>query len=508
MKYWSVFFFIFILMGVSCKKEISEFEVYKEPKSVRIDTNALFLKNKTLRDFYRNNEYYTVWVAEKNREDLIEAIQSFEEDALQPEKFSLSKLIDYNLKYSSLKYPQKIQADLLFSEIFLKAVQQLAHGRINPKKFYGDWEPDLKKIDLNLVLLQAVSEEDVAGMLESVKPKNRYYVGLKQALHEYRDLGKDTLLPVSTQQISKIKKRLHFFGDYPSEDFSNIWDESSKEALVKFQKRHALHATGTVNTETINALNVSKNQRIKQIIANMERARWIPDHLGENYVLVNLPEFKLFVYEKERLTESHAVIIGKDSRKTPILSSQFSNLVINPTWTVPPTILKNDLVPRASADRGYFARNRMTIYSKNGQVVDPKDWDPSSARSYRYVQTTGGNNSLGLIKFDFPNDHMVYLHDTNNRSMFGNKNRALSSGCVRVQNPFDLASRILEMEGSAYNRVKLDTMVAKNKTQYIKLKKEVNVYQLYWTAWKDDQGVQFRDDVYQYDNGLYAKIMN
>lgn len=508
MKKWNILWMIMVVLGCSCKKETVDFEVYKEPKSVQMDSNKLFLKNPQIRDFYKHNEYYTVWVNETNREDLIEVLQNIDEEGLNHEKYAIDKLVSFNLRYKELSYQQKIEADLTYSDAFFRVVRHLGHGRVNPKKYYGDWEPYLRPIDYNQLLLSAVSDEEVKDRVASVVPLNAYYKGLKAAYTQYRDMPRDTLLPVAAGQTSKIKKRLHYLGDYTNDDFSGSWNEEAVEALKKFQKRHALTANGTVNTATLKALNVSKEERFKQIAANLERARWVPDSFGDYYVMVNLPEYKLFVYDHGNLVETHNVIIGKSSRKTPVLSSSFSNLVINPTWTVPPTILKNDLVPKASADRDYFVRNRMTIYNKSGKVVAPQDWDPTNAKNYRYVQTTGGNNSLGLIKFDFPNQHMVYLHDTNNRTMFGNTDRALSSGCVRVQNPFELAERILKMEGSAYDREKLDTMVARKKTQYISLKKQVNVYQLYWTAWKDDQGVQFRDDVYQLDKGLYKKITN
>lgn len=508
MKKWPLFLMTFWLLGASCTKNMKEDEVYKAPQSVKVTASSLLLQPQRIKAFYEHNDFFTVWTNENNREELITTIQNVYQEALLPEKYGLKELIQLNLHYSTFSYEQKVKADLQYTQSFFKVIQHLAHGRINPKKFYGDWEPDLKTIDYNSLLIKAVADEKVSEEINSMVPKNEYYKGLREAFHSYSAMAKDTLIPLQANQTAKIKKRLYYLGDYSSNDFSDSWNEDAVEALKHFQKRHAITTSGKVSTETVTALNVSVAQRIKQIVANMERARWIPDSFGANYVMVNLPEFKLFVYEKNQLTETHQVIIGKEARKTPILSSSFSNLVINPTWTVPPTILKNDLVPRASADRGYFERNRMTIYNKSGQAVAPDQWDPANAKSYRYVQTTGGNNSLGLIKFDFPNDHMVYLHDTNNRSMFANKNRALSSGCVRVQNPFELATRILEMEGSAYNRNKLDILVARNKTQYIKLKKEVRVYQLYWTAWKNDQGVQFRDDVYHYDNGLYAKIMN
>lgn len=507
MKYFNIIICILLLIG--CRKKENKFEVYREPQSVYIDSEKLNFKSLLVRDFYKKNEYNTVWFDEKNRNELIDVLISSEKHALNPDHFKINKLNFYNQYYSMLPYEQLIEADVLYSDTFIQYIKQLAHGRINPKKYYGDWEPYLRELDFNQLLIDAVSKNELEKVVERITPKNTFYTGLNRSYLEYYSLGKDTLTDLRAKDISKIKRKLFAYGDYTSEDFSMEWNNSLAEALKNFQRRFQITPSGTPDERTLEQLNVSWNERLKKIIVNMERARWLPDDLGAHYVWVNLPEFMLYVYENKQLVETHRVIIGKESRKTPVLSSKFSNLIINPTWTVPPTILKKDLVPNATHDREYFASQRMTIYNKNNQVVDPEDWNPENAKSYRYVQSTGNANALGLIKFDFPNKHMVYLHDTNNKSKFSAGDRALSSGCVRVQNPFDLAERILKMErNNSYDREKLDTLVARKKTVHIRLKKEVNVHQLYFTAWTNDQGVQFRDDVYQLDAGLYRKIMN
>ena len=203
------------------------------------------------------------------------------------------------------------------------------------------------------------------------------------------------------------------------------------------------------------------------------------------------------------------MIIGKKERRTPVLSSAFNGIIVNPKWTVPPTILKNDVVPKATANRGYFASNRLTIFDKkSGKQVSAENWNPANYSGYRYVQQTGKLNSLGLIKFDFPNKHMVYLHDTNNRSRFVENNRALSSGCVRVEDPFDLAKAIFQIEGVNVERADLDTLVAREKTKNIKLNKKVNVHQVYFTAVIDKTGsIKILNDVYSLDNILYKRLI-
>jgi len=489
------------------KTKTQEINVFKAPQSVKIDKLTLFTQSLFVKKFYAANDYFTVWIDPQNRVDLIESILNFENDGVDVNKFKLMHLIYFNNNYENLNVYEKTKADFAFTDAFMRIVKLLAHGKINPNKFYSDWVAPQKPIDFNHLLLEGISNNKIKLRIQEQVPTNAYYTGIKEAIIGYQQLPNDSLLNLRGTDYIKIKKKLNYYSDANFSNFNSDWNEEAKQGMKNFQKRHGLYASGNINEESLEALNVSKEKRLQQLRVNLERARWFYKDLGENYVLVNLPECKLFLYENGNLIETHNVIIGKNERKTPVLSSTFSYLVINPTWTVPPTILKNDIVPKATANRGYFSGYRITIYDKNGKIVDPTDWNPENYKNYRYVQKPGSNNALGLIKFDFPNGHSVYLHDTNNRSMFENKKRDLSSGCVRVKDPFELATRILEIEGSTYDRAKLDTLVAKEKTKFISLNKKVNVHQLYWTAWKDAQGIQFRTDIYSLDEGLYKKLI-
>ena len=217
-----------------------------------------------------------------------------------------------------------------------------------------------------------------------------------------------------------------------------------------------------------------------------------------------------FIKNQDTLA-THKIVCGKPKRMTPILDSKLSNFVFNPTWTVPPTIIKEDLSVEAAANRSYFTRNRILIYNGKNNIVSPSNWNPAKATSYRYVQNHGYNNSLGVVKFNFKNRHSVYLHDTNHRDYFQLSYRALSSGCVRVQNPVDLAKKILKNQdnGRWTTGNEIDLIIKKNKEPYyIKVKEPIYIHQLYWTSWLSDSGFQFRDDMYNLDKMLYDKLRN
>jgi murein L,D-transpeptidase YcbB/YkuD len=188
--------------------------------------------------------------------------------------------------------------------------------------------------------------------------------------------------------------------------------------------------------------------------------------------------------------------------------SKLTNFVFNPTWTVPPTILKEDLTPAASKSRGYFEKNRITIYNKKGEVISAEDWSPENARSYRYVQRPGSDNSLGLVKFNFSNRHSVYLHDTNNRGNFARENRAMSSGCVRVENPLRLAKKIMKKEDDDWTIEKVDAIVAQKNSKLIPIKSDVKVHLLYWTNTLDKNQLIFYEDCYNLDKKVFKKLRN
>jgi murein L,D-transpeptidase YcbB/YkuD len=238
-----------------------------------------------------------------------------------------------------------------------------------------------------------------------------------------------------------------FWGDFEkTTDSSQTYTPELEIAVKKFQKRHGLLPDGVIGRGTITHLNKTKKQREIQILNNLERWRWYPKNLGKHYLLVNIPDFQLFVLNNRDTISKNKVIVGTKLRKTPLISSTLQSLVFNPTWTIPPTIKKEDVVPATKKNIQYLSQKKISVYNTKGELIEPHHWESSKALSYRYVQSPGIHNALGLVKLMFKNPFSVYLHDTNNRNMFGQHSRALSSGCVRVEKPMELAQYILRSE--------------------------------------------------------------
>ncbi|RBA29526.1 L,D-transpeptidase family protein [Flavobacterium tibetense] len=476
--------------------------------------------NDSIKRYYAVLQNYEIWYNSNNRKDLINEIKLCYREGLNPSDYNLEEIEKLEEKREKLTDDEIIAYDILLTTNFEKLANHLHAGKLNPKKLYSDWDLEKKEIALSQKLENAIKENKVATLFKNIKPQDEIYRKIKKSLlvlEKYPDykFGKISLknkivVNDTTDVIIDIKKRLAYWKDYQNRDsiITNVYDSLTVLAVKRFQRRHNLAADGVIGLGTIKALNYSKNERREQIIANLERWKWFPNDFGETYLLVNLPEYKLsYVVNKDTIT-TERIIIGKASRKTPILTSKLTNFVFNPTWTVPPTILKEDLTPAASKSSGYFEKNRITIYNNKGEIISAEDWSPENARSYRYVQRPGSDNSLGLVKFNFSNRHSVYLHDTNNRGYFTRENRAVSSGCVRVENPLRLAKKIMKKEDNDWSLEKIDEIIAKKNSKLVPIKSDVKVHLLYWTNTLDKNQLIFYEDCYNLDKEVFNKLRN
>ncbi|MES2575714.1 MAG: L,D-transpeptidase family protein [Bacteroidota bacterium] len=520
-----IFTLLLLFSILSCKKEPlkkvspakNEPIIVLDEKGIQFDSVVLnSFDSKILKDFYKSVGYQTVWQSKKNRKIILKQFAKSEEEGLNPADYHLSKLEKYEKKIASLNNEAKIKYDLLLTRNFQRYLAHLNSGRLNPRTLYRDWDLKENKIDINKTIIFAIKNDSVAQKIEEKKPNNIIYKELKEALRIINTYPKDnfTAIEITKKIIPKdtnssligIKKRLIYWHYMKSKDsLTAIYDNETAEAVKKFQFRHGLSADGVIGKGTIQSLNFSKKQRKEQILANLERWKWFPKEMGNEYVIVNVPDYKLSVVKSNDTMRVHKVVVGTAKRKTPILSSKLSAAVFNPTWTVPPTIIKEDVIPAITKSRSYLAQKNIKVYNRNGDSVSAEDWKLEYAKGYRYVQSPGTFNSLGMVKILFPNHFSVYLHDTNHRDYFTKSMRSLSSGCVRVENPLALTEYLLD-DTSDWNLEKITETLKSQKTKQIKIKKEVFVHILYWTAWSENNKLFFRDDIYNLDADLYDKL--
>jgi L,D-transpeptidase YcbB len=306
----------------------------------------------------------------------------------------------------------------------------------------------------------------------------------------------------SSPTVRDLRRRLIISGDLPrNAGDSETFDTFLDGAVKRFQERHGMPADGVIGDVTLAALNVSAQVRLGQLETNLVRLRSMSGFLGDRYVMVNIPAAEIEAVENGRVAQNHKAIVGKIDRQTPILNSQIYEVILNPYWTAPKSIIEKDIIPLMRKDPTYLTRNSIRLFDQQGQEVAPEmvDWSTNDALSLRFRQDPGKINAMASTKINFQNPHAVYMHDTPQQSLFGQLLRFESSGCVRVQNVRDLTIWLLR-DTPGWSRSQIEGVVASGENTEIKLTTAVPVYFVYVSAWSTGDGVaQFRDDIYGRD---------
>lgn len=523
-----IYFILFLWFVLSCQKKGSDDSAAllnsKSISKIQVESNAiafdsmlvLSYKDKKLLEFYRATGFKTVWQSATNRKVILNAIKESDKEGLFPEDYQIQSLEALEKKHETLEEKELVTYDILLTSNTQQFLTHLKSGKVNPKEIYSNWDLEKKAFDSNSVLAAAFTKNKLAEIIHESKPNAVVYNQLKEALQLLEDYPDVDFTPIvftekivandTNAKVIGIKKQLKYWKDFSGSDsLTAIYDAKTVVAVKRFQERHGLASDGIIGAGTIEALNFSKSNRKKQLIANLERWRWFEILPEEDYIVVNIPDYKLVVVENQDTTITQKVVVGTNKRKTPVLTSYLRTVVLNPTWTIPPTILKEDVVPAMKKNRNYLSNKNILIYDSSNNVVAPEYWNSSKPHNYRYVQGPGPNNTLGEMKILFPNHHSIYLHDTNHRNLFGLNNRSLSSGCIRVEKPLELAGYFLS-HSENWSKQKIDSVLGTRKTHYIKIKMKYNLYIWYWTAWSQKGKLQFRKDIYDYDAALYEKL--
>lgn len=394
----------------------------------------------------------------------------------------------------NVKSPLLAKTELRLTEQFFRfAHRAWAGGSQQPRDL--DWFIPRKKVDVVGLLDSLIRNK--GKDVSRYEPVNRQYNLLKDYLVKYygiekeggwpriADIGKKTFKDgESAAAITQIKRRLIVSGDLKGHDTSSVFTPELTDAVKNFQSRYGFTADGKVNNKLVTEMNKPVGDRIRQILINMERIRWVPAEPPPNYLLINIPEYRLHVYENGKYAWNMGVVVGTPVHNTVIFSGDLKYIVFSPYWNVPPGILKNEVLPGIRKNPNYLAKHHM---EKIGNSVRQKP---------------GPWNSLGGVKFLFPNSYNIYLHDTPSRSLFDRDQRAFSHGCIRLHEPKRLAEYLLR-DDPKWDSVSIGKAMKAQKEQYVTLKQTVPVYIGYFTAWVDRDGrLNFRDDVYGHDKKM------
>ncbi len=412
-----------------------------------------------------------------------------------------------------------IYTDMLLSAAFFKDSQKIWRGHFKNDDLENLWKIKHKKIKYGKTLDSILSSGNNDPFTE-FEPLHKDYKELKTILNKYTKIAENGGWPTVNPQskvlikgdidpeIIHLRKRLYLSGDISHFEDNKTFDHELEQAVMHFQHRHKLKEDGVVKGETLKEMNIPIEDRIEQIIINMERWRWVPEEPSEKYILVNIPEFKMHVFEKNAEIYNMKVIVGRSGAYTPIFSDQIEKIVINPSWIVPANIATSELVPMIKRDTSILSKQNIEIFTDYSftTMIDPDtiDWVNLDARKFTYVLKQKSNfyNPLGHIKFLFPNEFDIYLHDTPSDHLFEESERNFSHGCIRIEDPVWLASYLLNDEPQ-WNKKKLYEAIYRQEEQSISLKKKLPVFILYFTTWVDEKGtIHFMKDIYDHDKQL------
>jgi murein L,D-transpeptidase YcbB/YkuD len=392
-----------------------------------------------------------------------------------------------------------VRTELLLTSMYFYFAQRAWAGLEESKTKKIEWFLPRKKISYGDWLQSYLNTPD-SGMVAK-EPVYRQYFLLKEYLHRYiRILQQNDWKPLSMEKSSyraadsaallkDIRKRLQALGDSPGTDTGCLYDAGMEQAIKNFQHRLGMKEDGIITRLVLSELNTPIQKRISQILVNMERSRWLPDTVRGDYLAINIPEFKLHIYRDDSLLWDMKVIVGRSVYKTVIFSGTMKNIVFSPYWNVPPGILKKEVLPGIKTNKNYLATHHMEMDGNGGVRQKPGPW-----------------NSLGGVKFLFPNSHAIYLHDTPAKSLFGENDRAFSHGCIRLGEPAKLAAYLLRND-RAWDPEKIAKAMHTGKEKWVTLKEDVRVFIVYFTAWVDRQGhLNFRKDIYARDKRLETML--
>jgi len=460
------------------------------------------IATRSLGKLYELNAYRPYWDATR-LQSLVQLLADIEDDGLRPTDYHLAPLE----RLRTLPNPsalERVALELLASDAYALIVYHLYFGKVDPVSLDSNWNfdtRDIRDVDPVRFVHEAIRGNRIRSSIELVRPSHWMYQAGREALAAYR-------------QIAVLRRRLAISGDLAAVGASSsprsgsaedFFDSQLEAALRHAQRRHRLAVDGSLGPATLQALNVPVDQRIAQLRVNLERGRQVLHEIKDgDLVIVDIAGFEVhFVRDRKRIWQSRAVV-GQPFRETPVFKASINNVVINPTWTVPPGILEKDILPALRrGDRSILARKNLQVLDRNGAPVDAAaiDFSRYTARNFPYLlrQAAGSTNALGVVKINFPNPHLVYLHDTPSKSLFDENNRTFSSGCIRTERPLELAEWVLG-DPARWNASSLRSAVDSGETRTLRVAKPVPVLLIYWTADRDDDGsIVFKPDPYGRD---------
>jgi murein L,D-transpeptidase YcbB/YkuD len=481
-------------------------------------------RREALEAYYQTFGGELLWLASSRANAIISRLKDAEADGLDPNDYPSKQLATLTATGPSTDKRGLAIIELYFSSAFLEYASDLKVGRFLPSKIDPNFFIESRTIDQLSALKDLAQTDSIDRFFDAWQPPSQRYAALRTVLAKYRALAAkggwrtvplgESIRPGTTDpRIPAIRARLSITDGASNEvgaTETQLYGNALVEAVKRFQARQGLDADGVIGSTTIVAMNVPIQERINSIILAMERLRWMPENLGQQYLIVNIAGFELRRVNAGKVEERMAVVVGKPYHRTPVFSDRIRFLEFNPYWNVPPDIAVNEELPVLRRNPAGLSAQGFEVVRGN-QVTDPSSVDWSSVGPghfpYQLRQRPGPNNALGRVKFMFPNSHNVYLHDSPAHSLFERNVRAFSHGCIRLSRPLDLAEQVLRVGGvQGWTKDRINSVVASTKTTVVNLREPLPVHITYLTAWADEGAANFRQDIYGHDAKLLAAL--
>jgi murein L,D-transpeptidase YcbB/YkuD len=493
-------------------------------------------KNREIvQNLYRRTGNRPLWIGASNKKKMSQLIQALNDPFYnyknkpfnQKVIKKLTYMLDNNQYSSSRKAAVYARLDIVLSSAFVHLVRFIVQGDVDwhlvqeklkalkeSDDIRSDWEMSPKPFPDEKRLAKAVLEGDIKGYLHTLIPMEKRYGQLIGLLKNYRMMERFPKIKYSNNllkrgernsRVAQIKKRLQISGDYPKNaPIDWTFDRRLEEAVKTYQRRYLLKITGTVDKRMTYYLNQPAQKNIQAIITNLDKTKLYPKQFEKEYVEVNIPDFNLRYYKNGAMVMKAGIVVGRVDRPTPLFSDRIEYMVVNPTWTIPDNLIKRDLIHVLRENPAYLEENNIHVFSGNREItvtqemLDPYEHSDKHV-PYRFVQYPGDTNALGRIKFMFPNKYSVYLHDTDNKTLLTRRYKIYSSGCMRVERPFELMRILLKHARGTYTKEDIDAIIATNKPKIIRLKEAIPIHILYFTVFEEDGLAYFKNDIYLYD---------
>ncbi len=529
-----------IISSIRLLADTISVEAISENIKSTVDTKVKSSYKEIIKSLYTSNNFQPFWVGGNNDKKLSQLINALndplynykEKDMGRKNLKQLFFLLDNNQIDTQKKTEVYARLDLLLTNSFVSLVDFIVVGDVDwnlvkrkmealksSDDIAAKWEFTSKSFPDRTKLYQAASGSDIIPYLNSLIPMENRYRKLVDILKDYKTMEKFPQIDYTNEvyqlgdsdgDIKDIKMRLQISGDFPKNgEISRKFDQDLYNAVIKYQKRYNLEVSGKIDKVMVYYLNLPIKANIQQTIVNLDKCKLYPKSYENEYVEVNIPDFNLRYYRNGSLLYKSGVVVGRIDRPTPIFDHHITQMVLNPTWTIPDNLIKRDLIKAIKEHPEYLKEKNIHAYLGDKEVdissSDLEGYEVGSSKKvpYRFVQFPGDDNALGRIKFVFPNKYDVYLHDTDNKSLLEHRYKIYSSGCMRLDKPFDLMNILLSRTNGSYSQSKIDQILATMQPTTISLSNPIPIHLVYFTVYKEDGLAYFRNDIYLYDKMIW-----